>query len=202
MRNDHDDDPAFDEHDILRDGATFRVPHRMLDSIGRAVRDHYAHQRGDRAGPLRVVDQFGDAGLSLRRPGYRIQAGGNQGDQLLRDGQQAEIERAYSAYDFRVSQAYLHDKDNGGDDEDEELAGHEAAIHAALSAAGGSPDDIEEYLSDIDDDKLMTGDPSYHLQNFRRRYNNQDAARRQRDRLERLYREHDAELAKEWRKGK
>jgi hypothetical protein len=139
--------------------------------------------------------------LSLRRPGYRIQAGGNQGDALLRDGQQAEIERAYSAYDFRVSQAYLHDRDNGDDDEDEELAGHEAAIHAALSAAGGSPADIEEYLSGIGDEELLAA-PSYHLENFRRRYNNQDAARRPHDRLERLYRQRDAEMAQEWRKGK
>ena len=80
---DHEDDPNF-EDGMLKDGHTFRVPHRMLDGVSRSVRDHYAHQPQDRTGPLRVSDQFGSP-LGLHRPGYRL------GDALVRDGQQAEM---------------------------------------------------------------------------------------------------------------
>jgi len=187
---DHEDDPNF-EDGMLKDGHTFRVPHRMLDGVSRSVRDHYAHQPQDRTGPLRVSDQFGSP-LGLHRPGYRL------GDALVRDGQQAEIERAYAAYDARVSRAYLLDQDENGD----ELAGREAELHAALTGAGGSPDDVKEYLSSLHDDELTTGDVGYHLAAFRRRYNSHDAARRQRDRLEQLYRQRDLEIAAAWKHNK
>jgi hypothetical protein len=189
---DHEDDPNF-EDGMLKDGHTFRVPHRMLDGVSRSVRDHYAHQPRDRAGPRRVSDQFGSP-LGLHRPGYRL------GDALVPDGQQAEIERAYAAYDARVSRAYLLDQDENGDEE--ELAGREAELHAALTGAGGSPDDVSEYLENLDDDELLTGDVGYHLAAFRRRYNSQDAARRQRDRLQRLYDQRDAETSAMWKQNR
>jgi len=97
-----------------------------------------------------------------------------------------------------VSRAYLLDQDENGD----ELAGREAELHAALTGAGGSPDDVKEYLSGLDDDELTTGDVGYHLATFRRRYNSHDAARRQRDRLEQLYRQRDLEIAAAWKHNK
>jgi hypothetical protein len=191
----YEDDDAFDERGILKDGHRFRVEHRMLDSLQRSVAQH-AHQR-DSTGPVRIVDQYGSP-LGLNKPGWRREVGGNQGDALVRDGQQREIDAAYAAYDHYITMAFrAQDNDN---DEDEELAGREAAIHSALVSAGGSPDDVTEYLEGLDDDELMAGDLGYHLSSFRSRYYSQDAARRARDRLERLYQARDRELSSQWRK--
>jgi hypothetical protein len=191
----HDNDDAFDSRGLLKDGRSWRVPIRFCDSLQHDVARHTR----DRAGPLRIVDQYGTP-LGLNKPGWRREVGGNQGDALVRDGQQAEIERAYAAYDARVSRAYLLDQDENGDEE--ELAGREAELHAALTGAGGSPDDVSEYLENLDDDELLTGDVGYHLAAFRRRYNSQDAARRQRDRLQRLYDQRDAETSAMWKQNR
>jgi hypothetical protein len=192
----HDDeDDVFDANGLLRDGATYRVPVSMMDALQRDVRKHFSRNS---AAPARITDQFGAGGLSLHRPGYRLQSGG---DAAVRDSLRRDTQAAYDAYDYRITSAW-QDQDNGDGDDDEEGAAREAAIHAALSAAGASPDDIEEYLEGLDDDELMTGDPRYHVQAFRSRYpnGNQDSALRARARLEQLYRERDAALSQEWKR--
>jgi hypothetical protein len=194
----HREDDAFDESGLLRDGATYRVPHRMMDALQRDVARHYD------AGPLRVTDQHGSA-LGLHRPGWRVETGGNVGDQLVRDGLRRDAQAAYDAVKYRLSNAYLTVGNGNGDnedDQDEEVAARQSEIHAALSTSGGSPADIEEYLEGIDNGELMTGDVGYHVRSFQSRYPSRDVAQRARDRLERLYRQRDAELAQEWRRGK
>jgi hypothetical protein len=50
-----DDDDAFDENGILRDGARWRVPMRMMDSFQRDVAKHFS-QPGFTRGPTTVRD--------------------------------------------------------------------------------------------------------------------------------------------------
>jgi hypothetical protein len=101
--DDEDDDDMFDEHGILRDGKRWRIPMRMMDAVQRAVaaqatlapRDSPPFPRPAR-GPFVTALDGGTAGL--HRPGFRIQRGGNRGDQLVRDGARSEIQRAHDEY--------------------------------------------------------------------------------------------------------
>jgi hypothetical protein len=94
MRQQDEDD--FDERGLLKDGHSFRVPHRMLDSVQRSVAQHFQLQRPkDSAafprpnrGPL-ITDAWGGT-AGLHRPGWRI-----IGDKLMRDGARDERQRAY-----------------------------------------------------------------------------------------------------------
>jgi hypothetical protein len=77
----HDDDGAFDENGTLRDGATFRVPVTMMDSMSCSV--------------MRTYDGSGN------RPGYRF------ADDFGLSNNQRKRQSAYALYDQQVSQAYL-----------------------------------------------------------------------------------------------
>jgi hypothetical protein len=111
-----DEDDAFDENGLLRDGARYRIPVRLMDSFQRNVRKHFARHS---AGPARITDQFGDGGLGLHRPGYRFQNGGNAGDAAVRDGLQRDAQAACDQYERGLVNAW-RDQDNG-DGDDEEL---------------------------------------------------------------------------------
>ena len=84
QRNDFDDD----DDAILQDGGRLRVPLYAMDSVQRGV-----------AGPgVRVTDAFGDPGLGLRRPGFRVA----QVDETAR-------RKAYADYDANLISAYRND---------------------------------------------------------------------------------------------
>ena len=69
----------------------------MMDGVSRAVADHIKQTE-------RITDHFGDATLGLHRPGFRKLDGGNEGDQILRDGEMRERQRAYDDYEQSTSQ--------------------------------------------------------------------------------------------------
>jgi hypothetical protein len=83
-RQRHDDDDAFDERGILKDGRSYRVPLRMMDAMQRDVARHGA----------RITDAMGESGPALRRPGYRVS------DAFPRDWS------VYDAYDEEVSRMW------------------------------------------------------------------------------------------------
>jgi hypothetical protein len=88
----HDDDDAFDERGILKDGRSYRVPLRMMDSMQRDIARHAA----------RITDAMGESGPALRRPGYRVSAA------LPRDWS------IYDAYDEAVSRMWENNAPTGG----------------------------------------------------------------------------------------
>ena len=76
-RYDEDDgwqfDDLFDEHGVLKNKRSVRVPMMMRDGLSdlqRSVRDATA--------PLRVVEAFGNSGLALSRPGARYLTAGTR----------------------------------------------------------------------------------------------------------------------------
>lgn len=83
MKHVEDDEDAFDERGILRDGKTFRLPMRMADSLQRQVRDFAAQQLRDARPPLHR------AGFVYRDAAAR---------QIVQD--------AYRDYDLRQGEAY------------------------------------------------------------------------------------------------
>jgi hypothetical protein len=83
----HDDDDAF-ENGVMRDGARHRVPMQMRDS-----------------GTPMITDGSGST-LGLQRPGWRIAAGGNEHDALLRDSQRKLIEKAHAEYLDHLTNAW------------------------------------------------------------------------------------------------
>jgi hypothetical protein len=211
MRHDDDD---FDENGILKDGRTFRVPVKMMDSMQRDIAHHFeqrqrpkdsaAFPRPSNGGPL-VTDQWcGTAGL--HRPGYRIESGGNVGDQLVRDGTADEIQRARDRYDYDVSNAWKRrDEWPNNADDDAETEARAGAVRNALLSRGHDPEDADGYLGDLDDGDLHDRDIGDHMAAFEQNLNGRDArtvAMDRKIRLDELYRQRDAELANEWRKGK
>jgi hypothetical protein len=200
-------DDEFDP-DLLGDGESMRVPMRFCDAAQRhlaaartkasprVLRDSAAYPR-PRRGTF-AVDAYGGT-EGLHRPGVRYAASNHVADHWLADSERDEIQRAHDAYRHYISNLW---RDGGNDDDedgDDELEGRCAAIRAALVAAGAAPDDAREYVESLDDDEALTGDIPYHLNAFRSRFRSEDAARRQRDRLERLYRARDAELAQAYK---
>jgi hypothetical protein len=190
------DDDEFDPN-LLRDGESMRVPIRMADAARTKPRDSAAYPR-PRRGTF-AVDAYGGT-EGLHRPGARYETGGNPADGWVRDADRDAAQRARDEYNWWISNQWK-DGGNGDLDEDgdDELQGRCAAIRAALVAAGAAPDDAREYVESLDDDEALTGDIPYHLNAFRSRFRSEDTARRQRDRLERLYRARDAELAQAYK---
>jgi hypothetical protein len=95
-RRDEDDDD-FDEHGILKDYRSFRVPMRAVDSWQRDMARHL-HRTS-------VTDVAGNDGLALCRPGWRVDNSGNAGDRLLRDGEKQTL---YDEYDLEIEVAWKH----------------------------------------------------------------------------------------------
>lgn len=79
-----DDDDAFDENGILKDGKRYRIPLRMMDSLQRAVHDHAAARQA-----VRIID------APLHQPGF------------VRDMRAvADRQAIYDEYDASVSAAW------------------------------------------------------------------------------------------------
>jgi hypothetical protein len=119
MRPIHDDD--FDENGVLRDGRRVLVTMKAMDSA--------AFPR-PACGPLITALDGGTAGL--HRPGFRIETGGNRGDQLVRDGARAEIQRAHDGYRQYLENAWRDPLT--GDDEHEHRERDEYAAYDAWIA--------------------------------------------------------------------
>jgi hypothetical protein len=188
-----DDDDAFDERGILKDGRTFPVPQRMLDSYQRDIAKHFNRPRR----PF-ITDASGDATFGLHRPGYRLPAGGSAGDRALRDASDEEVQAAYDRYNFDISNAWKRRDEADDDAETEARAG---AIRNALLARGHDPGDVEDYLDSCDDDDLLDRDLGEHIAAFESNGNNNNDSVRKR-RLDELYRQRDAELATAWKHNK
>jgi hypothetical protein len=99
-RYDEDDgwqfDDLFDEHGVLKNKRSARVPMMMRDGLSdlqRSVRDATAS--------LRVVDAFGNSGLALNKPGARyLTAGKHTSDHaalVMRDHERREARDQYIA---------------------------------------------------------------------------------------------------------
>jgi hypothetical protein len=190
-------DDEFDEHGLLKDGRTFKVPQRMLDSMQRRVARHF--QRADDTRP-HVVD--GTGSKILNRPGWRHLAGGHENDQALRDAEHDECQRAYDRYQYDLTNAYRH-RDQA--DDDAEVEARAGAIRHALLSRGHEPGDVERYLSGCEDDDLLDGMIDEQVAAFEQSQNGRDlrtVAVDRRIRLEELYRARDQALSEEWKRSK
>ena len=83
----NDDDIYEDDGVTVRDGKSVEVHMTLMDSAD---------------GRFRITDAQGGS-LGLHRPGYRIEAGGNEGDQLVRDGAANDRAEIYGLYDAEKS---------------------------------------------------------------------------------------------------
>ena len=86
QRHDLDDNHAYDENGILKDGHALRVPLRMMDAMQKDVYEHFSRAK--------VTDGAGDSDLGLHRPGFRIS------NTITRD------RSVYAAYDAAAEVAY------------------------------------------------------------------------------------------------
>jgi hypothetical protein len=185
----HEDDDDFDENGLLKDGRTFHVPIKMMDSYQRDVARHFGKRQRS------LVTAADGSTMGLHRPGARIADGGYR---ALRD----EAERERDRYIHDISNAWRKPNNVADDADTEARAG---AIRNALLSRGHDPSDVEEYLNSVDDDDLLEGDIGDHVAAFEQGNNGRDAKSitiHQRMRLDELYRQRDQELANEWRKGK
>jgi hypothetical protein len=87
-----DDDDAFDERGVLKDGRSYRV----TDSLPA----HYDE--------VRVTDGGGHSGLALQRPGFRVADAGNVGKRM-RD----EIDAAYADVENDLTNAWKNKPPTG-----------------------------------------------------------------------------------------
>jgi hypothetical protein len=94
--DDFSDLDPLDERGLLKDGHRLRIPMTMRDSMNsmqRAVAKDREAQR-----PLRVVDELGNDGLALCRPGSRhLTAGSATADSAVLAVQQQNVLNAYRA---------------------------------------------------------------------------------------------------------
>jgi hypothetical protein len=205
-----DDDP-FDERGLLKDGHTYRVPARMLDGMQRSIAAHFQRRRAsDSAAFPRprercyVVDGQGGT-QGLHRPGYRLAAGGHAGDKALRDATDDECQRAYDRYQYDLTNAWRH-RDAmpaAAEPDDVEVEIRVAAIRNALIKRGHNVDDVEDWLSGLQDDEVLDNDIGEHIAAFEDSLNSRDArtlAVDRKIRLIELYQERDAELSQQWRR--
>jgi hypothetical protein len=208
MRNDPDDfDPS-----TLRDGESMRVPMRMLDSLSRSVAQHIARRRPsgpkDSAAFPRpkqrpfVTDAQGGT-MGLHRPGFRLAAGGHDGDRALRDSERQEVEDAYAAYDHALVNGWKRRDAMAADPGEVEVEARAAAIHNALLNRGHNPDEVEDFLASCDEGDLLDNDVGQHVQAFEEGDNGRDTrtvAVDRRMRLNELYQQRDRELAEQWKR--
>jgi hypothetical protein len=195
MRHEDDD---FDENGVLKDGHSFRVPIRMMDSMQRSIAKHFEQTRP------KLVTAADGATMGLHRPGYRIETGGNANDRLVRDVNRYARDCAYDRYDYDVSNAWKH-RDEWPDDDDADTEARAGAVRNALLSRGHDPDDVEGYIADLSDEDLQDLDAGDHVAAFEAAIAGRDQATVAVDRklrLDELYRHRDQELANEWRKNK
>jgi hypothetical protein len=196
------DEEIFDEGGILRDGARWRVPMRMMDSMQRDLDQHFAEaesrdSRWARRG-AHVTDGRGNCPLSLHRPGPRVLDGGNDSEKVRAARDEAEV--AYQQYEAAIQSEWRNIRSTN------------------FGSPGVDPSDnarvqgkIERYLSDLDGG----ADVDQHVNAFdRRRDGTCERGSRQQDsdpttlirdhqrRMAALYAERDRELQDEWRRGK
>ncbi len=189
---------------ILRDGERLHVPLRMADSMQRDIG---------------VVDTFGGT-QGLQRPGWRLETGGSQCDQLLRDRAYHDREAAYADYHDELTCAWQNPRPTGarsvnhrsGDDK---IDDHCAAIRQPLPQRRTDRESTKSQLSDLDDTEMRNDDIDEPANAFERRrggtyqpglrQQSADAATLVRDhqhRMATLYAARDRELQDEWRRGK
>jgi hypothetical protein len=188
----HDDDDAFDENGILKDGRSVKFEAR--DSLQKDVAKHF-----QRPAPVHVTDQFGDAGLGLHRPGFRL---GHAGDRALRDSERQEAEDAYAAYDHTLTNSWKRRDAMAADPGEAAVEARAASVRNALLNRGHHRDDIEDFLASCDDSDLLDRDVSQHVQSFESA-GERDArtvAVDRRLRLNELYLQRDREYADQWKR--
>jgi hypothetical protein len=114
-RHRHDDDDAFDERGILKDGKLMRVPMRFMDSLQRDVRAHFADAAGATIttdATTTVVDAFGASGLALHKPGSRyLHSGERSIDHAVQVTRDAERAAAYAEYKQQTCDAWKSGND-------------------------------------------------------------------------------------------
>jgi hypothetical protein len=203
-----DNDDDFDERGLLKDGHRFRVPIKMMDAIQRSVARHFQrrqHPQDSAAFPRperRTFVTAADGGtMGLHRPGWRLPAGGHVGDKALRDSYADESERARDLYIYDITNAWK--RPDTMTEDNAEMEARASAIRNALLSRGHSPDEVEDYLDDLDDDDILDGDIGGHIAAFEERLKDRDTralALDRRTRLDELYRQRDVELSQQWRR--
>jgi hypothetical protein len=205
------DDP-FDENEVLKDGRVFRVDAQMQDGMTPEMRDAVTRQMQPRdskafprTGQMQVVDGSTKGTMGLHKPGPRVLAGGTPGDHWLRDGLHDEAQLAYADYEDRLTNAWRgRDADNGEGGHYDETAARRTVIRKALLQRGHAPDDVEDYVEDLDDDDLFDNSTDEHVAAFEADHGGRstDAATLARDhkaKMDELYRQRDAELRDAWK---
>jgi hypothetical protein len=197
--------------EILKDQRRFKIPMSMADGFTPEMRDAVEQQLRPRdskafpriAGRMHITDQFGST-AGLHKPGWRCASGGTLGDGWLRDGLHDEAQLAYADYEDRLTNAWRgRDADNGEGGHYDETSARRTVIRKALLQRSHAPDDVEDYVEDLDDDDLY-GDLDSHVAAFEADNSGRqtDAATLARDhkaKMDELYRQRDAELSNQWR---
>jgi hypothetical protein len=196
--------------EVLKDQHRFKIPRMLADGFDPEQRDAVERQLQPRdskayprTGRAEVVDSQGGT-LGLHKPGWRCASGGTPGDHWLRDGLHDEAQLAYADYEDRISNAW-RGRDGNGEEAghyNETSARRSVIPTALLKRPGVNPDDVDDYVEDLDDDEL-DADLDEHVAAFEADNGGRqtDAARDQKARieLERLYQQRDAELREAWR---
>jgi hypothetical protein len=88
------DEDNLDDRGLLKDKHSLRVDLTMMDSLSRAVHEHYAD---DALQPARIVDSYGGI-TQLNQPGPRyLVAGSKTVDHAIATTRQVMRDRAYAA---------------------------------------------------------------------------------------------------------
>jgi hypothetical protein len=155
-----------------------------------------------------VVDSLGGT-QGLHRPGWRLETGGSQRHQLLRDRTYDDREAAYADYHDELTSAWKNRRPTGArslDDRsgDDKIDDRCAAIRQALLQRGHDRENIQNYLSDLDDNDVLDAGVGNHVEAFEWQYGGRRAdaaiAHDHRARMATLYAARDRELQDEWRR--
>ena len=135
-------------------------------------------------------------------------SGGNVGDALERSGAERDAAESY-ALDDHYKQNAWKGRDwaaQGDDDQTDLVEAKRQAIRSELSRAGGSDDNIEDYLNnDCDDSDILDNNPDEHRDAFIARSRGKDgrtAAVDSRMRLGAEYDRYNFELVNSWKHNK
>jgi hypothetical protein len=112
-----DQDDAFDERGVLKDGRSLRVNLMMMDAMQRAIASDTEMRRMRDAiaaddPRTTVVDAFGASGLALHKPGSRyLHSGERSIDRAVQVTRDAERAAAYAEYKQQTCDAWKSGND-------------------------------------------------------------------------------------------
>ena len=126
------DDEIFDERGLLKDGRSFRTHLTMMDAMPR--------------GATQITDCFGNGGVALHRPGFRVLLGDNTGMHAKAEAQRQYLEDLQNAWKHPVGVGSALGVASGVGQQGARGAGKKDLVPDAPKASGNDAmpvDDIE-----------------------------------------------------------